>query len=153
MSCRTCHTGPPSASCGSCWCADSGLWTSSCKWDTRAGKVWIYSIFYIETLSDWHQPLVTLRPSCTSLMCCLRSEYRLPHTGHARLCFWWTWPENRNKKNFQINKKLHWWCGAPGLSWDSNCSHTRRTCSSSTEKTIFSLSSSILMSSSISKTI
>ena len=31
---------------------------------------------------------LTLCPSCTSLMCCLRSEYRLPHTGHARLCFW-----------------------------------------------------------------
>ena len=34
--------------------------------------------------------LVTLRPSCTSLMCCLRSEYLLPHTGQAVLCFWWT---------------------------------------------------------------
>ena len=96
---------------------------------------------YNVTLSDWHQPLVTLRPSCTSLMCCLRSEYRLPHTGQARLCFWWTLSENRNNKDtFKIFfYKIHWWCASPGRSWDSNYSRTLRTCSSSTEKALHNL--------------
>ena len=85
MSCRTCHTEPPAAACGSCWCADSGWWTSSYKSGTRA-VIGGFLKVGIEHL----RLVLTLRPSCTSLMCCLRSEYLLPHTGQAVLCFWWT---------------------------------------------------------------